>query len=126
MSKILRILWALPATLVGLVAACPFLLAGATCALVDGVLEIGGGRLARRFVRHGFGAITFGHIIIGLDDSCLQACRAHEHVHVRQYERWGVLFFPLYGAASAWAWIRGGDPYLDNHFEREAQDDGTR
>ena len=120
--KMIRYLWALPATAIGAVLALACMARGARARVVDGVLEVSG-----VFPRRGhFGAITLGHVIIGLDDSCLQACRAHEHVHVRQYERWGVLFFPLYGAASAWAWMRGGDPYLDNHFEREAQDDGTR
>jgi hypothetical protein len=41
-------------------------------------------------------------------------------VHVRQYERWGVLFFPLYAASSLWQLARGRDPYRDNRFEREA------
>lgn len=120
MTKLLRILWAGPATLVGGIAAAPFLLCGAQCSWVDGVLEVGGGKLARALAPWRFGAITFGHVIIGLDAACLHACRAHEHVHVRQYERWGVLFFPLYAAFSAWAWMRGGDAYRDNRFEREA------
>jgi hypothetical protein len=41
-------------------------------------------------------------------------------VHVRQYERYGVLFFPAYLAASLAALASGGDPYVDNRFEREA------
>ena len=121
MSKLLKILWASPATMVGAIAAIPFLLCGARCAFVDGVLELAGGRLARALAPWRFGAVTFGHVIIGRDARCLEACRAHEHVHVAQYERWGVLFFPLYAASSAWAWLRGGNAYLDNRFEREAQ-----
>ena len=46
--------------------------------------------------------------------------RAHELVHVRQYERWGPLFVPAYLAASAWMLVSGRDPYYDNHFERAA------
>ena len=46
--------------------------------------------------------------------------RAHERVHVRQYERLGALFFPLYVGSSLVQWLRGRDPYFDNHFEREA------
>jgi tetratricopeptide (TPR) repeat protein len=46
--------------------------------------------------------------------------REHERVHVRQYERWGPLFIPLYLAAAAIAWWKGLDPYRDNPFEREA------
>jgi hypothetical protein len=50
----------------------------------------------------------------------LDHCRTHELVHVRQYERWGPLFVPAYLASSAIIWLRGGDPYRDNPFEREA------
>lgn len=126
MSKFLRYLWALPATLVGVVAAIPCALAGGRCRIVEGVLEVSGGRLGDRLQRFGFGAITFGHIVIGLDERCLVACRSHERVHVGQYERWGILFFPLYLASSAWQWLRGRDPYRDNRFEREAYGDLTR
>ena len=46
--------------------------------------------------------------------------RDHEHVHVRQYERWGPFMLPAYFLSSFLAWRRGGDYYLDNRFEREA------
>jgi hypothetical protein len=67
-----------------------------------------------------FEAVTFGHVVIGRDHDCLEQLRGHERVHVAQYERWGVLFFPAYLGSSAVAWIRGRDPYRDNRFEREA------
>jgi hypothetical protein len=67
-----------------------------------------------------FSAITLGHVILGADHATLASVRSHEQVHVRQYERWGVLFFPLYLGSSALAWMRGGDPYRDNAFEQEA------
>ena len=41
---------------------------------------------------------------------------------MRQYERWGPLFIPLYLGASAWALASGREPYWDNPFEREALD----
>ena len=47
--------------------------------------------------------------------------RAHERVHVRQYEWWGPLFVPAYLLAGLWALIHGGHPYFDNRFEREAR-----
>jgi len=47
--------------------------------------------------------------------------RAHEHEHVRQYERWGVLFFFLYVGSSAALRLRGARPYWDNRFERQAR-----
>ncbi len=64
--------------------------------------------------------MTLGHVIIGRDRDCLERCRRHEHVHVRQAERWGPLFIPAYLLASAWVAIRGGRAYEDNPFEREA------
>ena len=114
--KPIRYAWALPATCVGATLGLVALARGAQVRIVAGALEVAGG-MPRRF---GFGAITFGHVIIGQSAQCLAACRSHEHVHVRQYERWGVLFFALYAGSSLVQWLRGGDPYRDNRFEREA------
>ena len=131
-STVLRYAWALPATAVGLLVAACALCAGASARLVDGVIEVDGGRLVE-FVRRtrrarGFVAITFGHVIIGVDHSTLHCVRAHERVHVRQYERWGPLFIPLYLGSSIVQWLGGRDAYADNRFEREAcacEDDAT-
>ena len=65
-------------------------------------------------------AMTLGHVVLGRTASCLDVCRTHELVHVRQYERWGPLFIPAYLACSLAIWFRGGDAYRDNPFEREA------
>ncbi len=65
-------------------------------------------------------AITLGHIILALDAATALRMRAHEQVHVRQYERWGALFPFAYLAASGIALLGGGDAYRDNVFEREA------
>jgi hypothetical protein len=46
--------------------------------------------------------------------------RAHERVHVYQYLIWGPFFLPAYGLASTWVWIRGGDAYHGNPFEKQA------
>ena len=122
--KLLRYLWAAPASLVGLVVAGLALACGARMSRVEGTLEVGGGRVRHLVLRlpegMRFGAITFGHVIIGLDPEVLRFARSHERVHVRQYERWGVLFFPLYLGSSLLAWMRGRDPYRDNCFEAEA------
>ena len=124
LQRITRYLWASPATAVGLLFSLVAVCAGATPRIVDGVVEVAGGRL--RYFHWllppcaRFGAITFGHVIIGLDHSLLSSVRAHERVHVRQYERWGALFFPLYLASSMAQLICGRHPYLDNAFEREA------
>ena len=80
-----------------------------------------GRSIARLPVRFRFCAITFGHVVVGTDHRVLAECRTHEHAHVRQYERWGILFFPLYAASSLWAMLRGRAPYRDNHFERQAR-----
>ena len=63
---------------------------------------------------------SLGHVILGLSAHNLEAVRAHELVHVRQYERWGALFVPAYLASSLWHCPRGGCAYRDNRFEREA------
>jgi len=65
-------------------------------------------------------AITFGHIVLGVSYVVLEAERGHEHAHVRQYEKWGLLFFPLYLGSSFIQLARGRHPYLDNAFEKQA------
>jgi hypothetical protein len=55
-----------------------------------------------------------------MDQGYLCRYRQHEHVHIRQYERWGLLLIPLYLAASLVAWVQGKHYYYDNVFEREA------
>lgn len=124
LASAVRYAWVAPASLVGLAVAAPALLAGARPRVVAGAVEVCGGRLGRWIGRlpEGlrFGAMTLGHVIVGVDRAALERARVHEHVHVRQYERWGVLFFPLYLASSLWQWACGRDPYWDNRFEREA------
>ena len=119
-----RYAWAAPATLVGAVLSLGALAAGARPCLVAGCLEVAGGNVARCIAcvprRFRFVAITFGHVIIGVDHATLAAVRRHEQVHVRQYERLGVLFFPLYVASSLAQLVLRRDPYRDNRFEREA------
>ena len=121
---IIRYAWVSPATAVGLLSSIIAMCAGATPRIVDGTIEVAGGHLHCLVSRlppcARFAAITFGHVIIGLDHPLLSRVRAHELVHVQQYERWGVLFFPLYIASSVAQFICGRHPYLDNAFEREA------
>jgi hypothetical protein len=119
-----RYLWAALPSLVGLSLACAALACGATARGRRGTIEVAGRPIAwsvaRLPTRLRFGAITFGHVILGVDHATLAVVRPHEHVHVRQYERWGPLFLPLYIASSAVELVRGRDPYRDNRFEREA------
>ena len=120
-GRLLPRLWALPCTLVGLVAAVPVLLAGGSARRVEGVLEVGlrplQAGLPRRVRALPFGAITLGHVVIGQSHELLARLRPHEQVHVRQYERWGPLFFLAYPASSLIALLRGQRPYWDNVFE---------
>ncbi|MBI3897645.1 MAG: hypothetical protein HY308_05025 [Gammaproteobacteria bacterium] len=119
----LKYVWASPASVVGLALALVVWAGGAKMAVIDGVLEVGGGRVGYGITRLPacrFSAITFGHVVIGIDGNALIDCRAHERVHVRQYERWGVLFFPLYLGSSLWQLLCGRNPYWDNYFERQA------
>src|SRR5574340_871398 len=122
MLRLLLYLWALPVTLLGMLIA--FIARRSGCALqrVDGVLEAAGGWPAR-ILRRGFpfsgavAALTLGHVVVAVSPIALKETRAHERVHVRQFERWGVLLLVLYPLAGLLAWLRGGDPYLDNPFE---------
>jgi hypothetical protein len=122
--KACRYAWALPTTLLGLVLGLLLWATGGRMRRHAGVLEFSGGRLARHWARRptgrGFGAITLGHVIVALSAVELDRLRSHEHVHVRQCERWGPAFVPAYLLSSAWQLIRGRRAYLDNHFEREA------
>ena len=121
----LRYLWAAPATGVGVLAAGAWLLCGAHARLSHGAIEVCGGRLAAGIGRLPpalrFSAITLGHVILGLTPEVLDDVRSHEQAHVRQYERWGLLFFPLYAGASIVAWLEARHPYWHNHFERQAR-----
>lgn len=112
--------WAAPCSLTGLLAGALLLLAGGRARVAEGALEIAA-RPAPGPRRLRFHAITLGHVILGTDPDTLARLRAHEQVHVRQYERWGPLFFVAYPAASAWLWLRGARPYRDNPFEVQAR-----
>jgi hypothetical protein len=120
-----RYLWALPHTLLGLLFALIVLLTHGRAQVVDGVLELHG-RFASWFLRRciplkgGALALTLGHVVIGRDEDALAATRAHERVHVRQYEQWGPLFLPAYAVASLWAHFSQTGAYAGNRFERDA------
>lgn len=121
---LVRYVWALPNTILGL-AIC--LLAGprGRVSIVNGIVEAHGPVIRwalRRLVPIGGGAaaVTLGHVVLGRDDEALESARSHERVHVAQYERWGPFFLPAYFGASAWAALTGRHFYLDNVFEVEA------
>ena len=117
-------LWAGPVSLAALPLAAAALATGGRAALESGVLEVAGGVLGpllrRAIPSFPIGAITLGHVVLAADAGELEATRAHERIHVRQYERWGVLFPALYLASSASALLTGRRLHADNRFEREA------
>lgn len=121
-----RLLWAFPVTAIGLGFVLLARATGGRARRVAGVVEAHGGLLPRLLrvlpigARSGT-AVTLGHVVLGSCAATLAVTRAHERVHVAQYERWGPFFLPAYAAASLWALARGRDPYLDNPFEREAR-----
>jgi hypothetical protein len=88
------------------------------------VLEFWGGAnrwlLRRMPIAAGAAAMTLGHVVLAQKREDLAACRHHELVHVRQYERWGPLFLPAYLGCSFYLWLTGRNAYLDNPFEIEA------
>lgn len=115
-SRITAYAWTSPNTLLGLLAGLTLLPFGGKLRIVRGVIEFSAG------VPPGFRfeAITFGHVILGVTQTALDAAREHEHVHVRQYEAWGPFFLFAYVASSLWQLLRGRRMYRDNFFEKQA------
>lgn len=115
-------IWSLPTTLLGLTVGGLGLLTRGRCRRSGRVLEFHGGfvtwSLSKMPIRPM--AMTLGHVIIGVDENALEICRDHEMVHVAQCERWGPFFLPAYLLSSAVIWVRRGDAYRDNPFERQA------
>lgn len=123
--RVVLVIWAFPATVIGLVLAALAMLSGGGLQVVEGAIEAHGGLLPwilRRlpFVRGGASALTLGHVVVAVDQATLSRTRCHERVHVRQYERWGPFLIPAYLAVGLWLRLRGRDAYLDNPFERDA------
>jgi hypothetical protein len=123
--RVLKYVWASPGSLIGLLCVPLAWIGGGRAEVVDGVLEVSGGMLRKILSGHVpviryCAAMTLGHVVIGQNAELLESTREHERVHVRQYERWGPFFIPVYLLASLIARLRGGHPYLDNPFEKQA------
>lgn len=123
--RLAKLAWATPCSAVGLLLAAAPIALGARAHLHAGVLEVtwrdhvsACGTLGRTLP---FRAITFGHVVLAVTRFELDSMREHERVHVKQYERWGLAFFPAYLLAGAWQWVRGRNPYWDNPFEVQAR-----
>ena len=122
--RVARYVWAAPYSAIGFALGLAALLFGASVRIHSGVFEFAGGHVGKWVSRlrapFAFSAITFGHVVLGIDHATLDVVRTHEHVHVRQYERWGPFFIPAYLLSSFVQLLRRRNPYRDNCFEREA------
>ncbi len=90
-------------------------LSGARPVFRDGCfLYVSDRGLAHRVLtRRGYVAITFGRVIVFSREPTPLLWR-HELAHVRQYERYGLAFLPLY------LWLIARHGYAAHPFEREA------
>ena len=120
--RFVLVAWAFPGTSVGLLIGFFGLVTGGGYQLHTGVLEFYGGTTSRFLSAMPVkaAAMTFGHVVLGQDKPSLEFTRAHERVHVRQYERWGPFFIPAYLFLSAVLWTLGRNAYRQNPFEVEA------
>lgn len=118
--QIARYAWAGPCTVAGLIPAMVILLLGGSMRIKSGVLEVALSETIHK-AWPSFIAITLGHVVLGQSAQALDQLSAHELEHVRQYERWGVLFFLAYPLSSLIQWLRGKDPYWSNYFEVQAR-----
>lgn len=126
MQQLVRILWASPYTLIGLLIGSVGLIFGGRVQLMGRAVEFYDGG-TKWFIHRLPGgqfilALTLGHVILGQTEAALAISRRHEMVHVKQYERWGPLMLPAYYLASLFVYLHGKRFYRDNPFEREAAD----
>ena len=124
MSRFAAYLWAAPVSVVAAPLVVAARLTGGRVRVTGGVLEAAGGVLrpvlGRAVPGFPISAITLGHVVLAATESALVDTRAHERVHVHQYEVWGPLFPLLYLASSVVALVRGRGVYSDNAFEIQA------
>ncbi len=120
LGSLIKYCWVLPISCLGILLLPFVILSGGTVIIVAGVIEAEGSIASCLLSRLHIEAIVIGHVIFGRDRGSLVRCRKHEHVHIRQYERWGPLFPILYLLSSAAALLRGQHPYRNNRFEQEA------
>jgi hypothetical protein len=121
---VLRVLWALPCSAIGAILGVVVICLGGSARLCGPTVEIAladGHAAVPRWARSfRYSAITLGHVIVGRSHEILAALRAHERIHVQQYEALGPLFLVAYPAASLIAWLQGNGPYHGNYFEKQA------
>jgi hypothetical protein len=109
----LGLLWSLPTTLVGL----GFALLSLSVPRPNHGLLVAESNRGLAFVfltRRGFGAITFGRVVISAVPITPRLLM-HESHHTRQYEVLGMLFLPIY------LFLHARCGYAANPLEREAE-----
>ena len=70
-------------------------------------------------------AITFGEVILVRDGELCRRIINHESTHVRQYRKWGMLFFAIYSGNFIYNLIKYrnyNDAYLNIYFEEQARE----
>jgi hypothetical protein len=127
LATVLGMIWALPLTLAGLLLALPIFVWRGRIQLVSGrtpALLVRGPLADFLLSHHPFGAMSamaLGHVVIAEQQDLSARILVHELAHVRQAARWGIVFPFAYLASSAWAALRGRDPYWHNRFEIAAR-----
>ena len=111
MLRLLTMIWASPYTLIGLFFGVIGLTTGGGARIRGHVVEFYGGGVKWLLQHCPDGqfmlAITLGHAVLGQTDASLDIPRAHELVHVRQYERWGPFMGPAYLICALVLWLYG-------------------
>lgn len=117
MAKYTSYLWAAPLTLIGLIICIYY--KPKKFRWNEGALEV----LVGRLVPNWASGQTIGWMVAFKHDrwtDVLPQEIVHEHVHVKQALRLGLLFIPAYFGSSLIAYLGGKDPYDYNKFEIEA------
>jgi hypothetical protein len=107
-------MWSAPNSVIGLLFAA---LSLAIPLPHDGLLvaETARGLAALFLTRRGFGAITFGRVVISAVEVTPRLL-VHESHHARQYEVLGPFFLPVY------LWLHATRGYTSNPLELEAEE----
>ena len=114
----LRVLWALPGTLIGLAAGFGSLVKPRSD---EGTLVFESTRGFAAFLKkRGYAAITFGQVIT-CHGTLTPGLRTHERVHVWQWTRGGPVFAVLYVLEGLRCVLLRRKVYRDNLFERQAR-----
>ena len=115
MRRVAGLVWASPYSLLGLLLA-PFF---RSRRVVSGILLCEGATWPRKLGWR-YRAITLGHVVLCVNEIDERTFR-HELAHVGQYDRWGLVFPPVYFGASLVAMVQGRHYYKDNTFEVAAR-----